>query len=83
MQHLTTSANITVSYEQYGNGLPLVLVHGSFCDHTTNWDLVKPFLEQQFTVYAIARRGRGETDATKGHSLIEESMDKVSYFLLG
>jgi len=42
----------------------LVLVHGSFSDHKTNWEFVKSLFEKQFTVYAIARRGRGETDAT-------------------
>ena len=39
---------------------------------------MKPLLEKQFTVYAIARRGRGEMDATKGHSLEDESMDVVA-----
>ncbi|MBD2054671.1 alpha/beta fold hydrolase [Oculatella sp. FACHB-28] len=57
---------------------PLVLVHGAFSNHNTNWGFVKPLLEQQFTVYAIARRGRGETDATEGHSLDDESMDVVT-----
>jgi pimeloyl-ACP methyl ester carboxylesterase len=39
---------------------------------------VKPRFEQQFTVYAIARRGRGETDTTAGHSLEDESGDVVA-----
>jgi len=56
----------------------LVLVHGAFSDHNTNWEFVKPLFEKQFTVYAIARRGRGETDATEGHSLEDESSDVVA-----
>lgn len=36
---------------------------------------MKPRFEKQFTVYAVARRSRWETDATKGHSLEEESRD--------
>lgn len=82
MQHLTSPVphvmhqeNVTVSYDKYGSGPPLVLVHGGFSDHKTNWALVKPLFEQQFTVYAIARRGRGETTATVGHSLDDESQD--------
>jgi pimeloyl-ACP methyl ester carboxylesterase len=55
-----------------------VLVHGGFSDHKTNWEFVNPLFEQQFTVYAIARRGRGETDATAGHSVEEESMDVMA-----
>jgi pimeloyl-ACP methyl ester carboxylesterase len=54
-----------------------VLVHGGFSDHKTNWQFVKPLFEKHFTAYAIARRGRGETDATQGHSLENESMDVV------
>ncbi len=78
MQRINLPAGATVSYEKYGGGPPLVLVHGAFSDHKTNWQFVKPLLEKQFTVYAIARRGRGETDATKGHSLEDESMDIVA-----
>jgi pimeloyl-ACP methyl ester carboxylesterase len=75
MQHMTSSAGIVISYEKYGNGPSLLLVHGSFSDHQTNWMLVKSLLAEQFTVYAIARRGRGDTDATEGHSVENESSD--------
>jgi len=75
MRHITTASETKVSYDQYGSGPPLVLVHGSFSNHKTNWELIKPLIEAQFTVYAIARRGRGETDATQGHSVEDESQD--------
>ncbi|WP_404790765.1 alpha/beta fold hydrolase [Altericista sp. CCNU0014] len=75
MQHITSTDHRTISYDKYGSGPPLVLVHGGFSDHQSNWEFVKPLFENQFTVYAIARRGRGETDATVGHSLENESLD--------
>jgi pimeloyl-ACP methyl ester carboxylesterase len=75
MQRIPSPAGATVSYDKYGSGPPLVLVHGAFSDHKTNWEFVKPFFEKRFTVYAIARRGRGETDRTEGHSLEDESRD--------
>ncbi|WP_416672693.1 alpha/beta fold hydrolase [Egbenema bharatensis] len=75
MRQITTPTQTTVSYEQYGSGSALVLVHGSFSDHETNWALIKPLIEPQFTVYAIARRGRGKTDATQNHSVEDESQD--------
>lgn len=75
MQHIASSSGVTVSYEKGGNGPPLVLVHGAFSDHHTNWEFVRPLLERQFTLYALARRGRGETSATRGHSLADESLD--------
>ena len=78
MQRITTPVGTTVSYDKYGNGPPLVPVHGSFSDHKTNWEFVKPLFEKQFTIYAIARRGRGETDVTDGHSLEDESRDVVA-----
>jgi pimeloyl-ACP methyl ester carboxylesterase len=78
MQRIPSPADATVSYDTYGSGPPLVLVHGGFSNHKTNWEFVKPLFDKQFTVYAIARRGRGETDVTKGHSLEDESMDVVA-----
>lgn len=78
MQRIPSPAGATISYEKYGIGPPLVLVHGSFSDHKTNWEFVKPLFEREFTVYAIARRGRGETTATKGHRLEDESGDAVA-----
>ena len=61
-----------MSYDKRGSGPPLVLVHGGFSDHETNWAFVMPLLMRQFTVYAVARRGRGETDATEGHGVEDE-----------
>lgn len=78
MERLTSPDGTVVSYDKYGSGSPLVLVHGSFSDHATNWELVKPALSQRFTVYAMARRGRGDTDATVGHSVEEEARDVVA-----
>jgi pimeloyl-ACP methyl ester carboxylesterase len=75
MDRLKTPHGTTVSYEKHGSGPPLVLVHGSFSDHHTNWEFVLPSLAREFTVYAIARRGRGETDATDGHSVEDEASD--------
>jgi len=75
LHRLTTPAGVNVSYARYGSGPPLVLVHGGFSDHDSNWELIKPLIAEQFTVHAIARRGRGETDATETHSLIDEAED--------
>jgi pimeloyl-ACP methyl ester carboxylesterase len=78
MLRIPSPAGITVSYDRYGSGPALVLVHGGFSDHRTNWEFVKPLFEKQFTVYAVARRGRGETDTTEGHRLEDESRDVVA-----
>ena len=75
MKTMTTSTGTRISYSVEGHGPPLVLVHGSFSDHETNWTFVAPLLQQQFSVYAIARRGRGATDATDHHTLEDEARD--------
>jgi pimeloyl-ACP methyl ester carboxylesterase len=75
MLRIRSSTGATLSYSVHGSGPPLVLVHGGFSDHVTNWELVKPLFEPRFTVYAVARRGRGETDATDGHSVDDEGID--------
>jgi pimeloyl-ACP methyl ester carboxylesterase len=75
MQRVMLPGARCVSYERAGSGPPLVLVHGAFSDHQTNWEFVRPAWQERFTVYALARRGRGETDATEGHSLEEEAQD--------
>ncbi len=72
-ERITSPGGVTVSYGKYGSGPPLVLVHGAFSDDHTNWEFVRPILQQRFTIYAIARRGRGETDATEGHRLEDRS----------
>jgi len=58
MKTITGSTGVTVSYSVAGSGPPLVLVHGGFSDHETNWRFVAPLLGQRFTMYALARRGR-------------------------
>ena len=78
MLRVASVDGVSVSYDKYGAGPSLVLVHGAFSDHRTNWEFVKPMFEKQFTVYAIARRGRGQTDATENHSLEDESRDVVA-----
>ena len=75
MTTITSPAGIRVSYDAGGSGPPLVLVHGSFSDHDSNWTLVRPFLEAHFRVHAVARRGRGDTAATRGHALEDEAED--------
>ena len=75
MERIASRDGTVISYNRYGDGTPLVLVHGGFSDHNTNWTYAKPLLGERFTVYAVARRGRGETDATDGHRLEDEAAD--------
>ena len=75
MERIASPTGATISYDKRGSGPPMVLVHGSFSDHETNWASVMPLLMRRFTVHAVARRGRGETDATEGHGVEDEGRD--------
>lgn len=77
MQLFSCPSGAKLSYEIYGEGPPLVLVHGSFSDHETNWAMVRPLLSEQFTLCAVARRGRGKT--TSGPSLVDEAKDLAAF----
>jgi pimeloyl-ACP methyl ester carboxylesterase len=78
MDRIETPAGITCSYERSGSGPPLVLVHGTLSNHAFTWMLVKPLLEPKFTLHSVARRGRGETSSTEGHTIVDEAHDIVA-----
>ena len=78
MEHITSTAGTVVSYDRFGSGTPLVLAHGDFSDHRTNWMFVSEAWERAFSVVPIARRGRGGTSATSGHHLEDEAADVVA-----
>lgn len=75
LRHVVSADGTPVSYDEYGAGPALVLVHGAFSDHDSNWQLVRSRFAQRFRVRAIARRGRGATPASGGHALDDEAHD--------
>ena len=57
-----------------GSGPPLVLVHGTTADHT-RWARLLPRLEQDFTVCAMDRRGRGGSGDSTAYAIDREFED--------
>jgi pimeloyl-ACP methyl ester carboxylesterase len=77
MKTVTSRDGTPIAYERGGEGPPLVLVHGTTADHLT-WELVLPELQKHFTVYAIDRRGRGESGGDGGSAYdIEREFEDV------
>ncbi|WP_331236411.1 alpha/beta fold hydrolase [Natronorarus salvus] len=74
METIASVDGTEIAYERTGSGPPLVLVHGTTADHT-RWDPVRPALEEQFTVYAMDRRGRGESGDAADYELDREFED--------
>lgn len=60
MQIIESTDGTDIAYERRGEGPPLVLVHGS-AGHHVEWREVVPALAESFAVYAMDRRGRGES----------------------
>ena len=63
-----------IAYERSGSGPPLVLVHGTTASRT-RWATVLAALEAGHRVYAIDRRGRGESGDTQPYSVEREFED--------
>jgi pimeloyl-ACP methyl ester carboxylesterase len=63
-----------IAYLRSGSGPPLLLVHGTTADHT-RWPAVLPAFEEKFTVYAVDRRGRGESGDNEPYTIEREFED--------
>jgi pimeloyl-ACP methyl ester carboxylesterase len=52
----------TIAGRVYGQGPPLVLVHGAIADGESEWGALLPHLTDRFTCYVPSTRGRGLSD---------------------
>ncbi|MDA0240186.1 MAG: alpha/beta hydrolase [Proteobacteria bacterium] len=71
---VTVSDGTPLSCVTGGSGPPLVLVHGTG-DDARRFNRVRPLLEPHFTVYALNRRGRGESGDTDDYSYGQDIED--------
>lgn len=74
METITSADGTQIASERTGNGPPLVLVHGTSGNHS-RWDPVRPTLADHCTVYAIDRRGCGESGDAAEYALDREIED--------
>jgi pimeloyl-ACP methyl ester carboxylesterase len=72
--HVTAPDGARLACDVAGQGPPLVMVHGA---GSARWsfDLVRPHLESHFTVWALDRRGRGDSGDGDMYSLEREFED--------
>ena len=73
-ESVTSLDGTPIAYWKSGEGPPLVLVHGTSADHS-RWAPVLPAFEEHFTVYALDRRGRGESGDSEDYSIEREFED--------
>jgi pimeloyl-ACP methyl ester carboxylesterase len=74
MEKVRSRDGTFIAYQRSGKGEPLVFVHGTTADHT-RWASLLPELERHFTVYAVDRRGRGQSGDTPPYALEREFED--------
>ncbi len=74
MDKIISKDGTPIAYQRSGAGSPLVLVHGT-SSFSNRWEAVLPAFEQLFTVYAMERRGRGESGDSAEYSIEREADD--------
>lgn len=76
METVTSADGTPIAFERTGRGPPLVLVHGMAGNHA-RWDLfdVRGRLAEHTTVYAVDRRGHGESGDAEAYALEREFED--------
>lgn len=76
--HVTPSG---LSVETWGDGVPVVLVHGSLALGAEEWDSQRPLTEQGFGLRVFDRRGYGRSARADGEDFLADADDIIE--LLG
>ena len=74
METVQSADGTAIALERFGDGPPLVLVVGAFCDRGTLRGLAE-MLSDQFTVFTYDRRGRGASGDTEPYAVEREVED--------
>lgn len=74
MRKVVSRDGTTIAYEKAGDGPPIVLLNGSFRDHTI-FDALVPELSPHCTTYVYDRRGRGESGDSPEYAVEREIED--------
>jgi len=77
MEQVTSADGTAIAYARSGDGPALILVHGTGVDRHV-WDDVIPRLSESFTVFAVDRRGRGESGDAEAYGIEREFADVVA-----
>lgn len=74
MNTVTSRDGTTIAYERSGSGPALLVVGGAFSSRSAAPEFVK-LLAQRLTVYAVDRRGRGDSGDTQPYAVERELED--------
>jgi pimeloyl-ACP methyl ester carboxylesterase len=68
-------------YEVYGEGKPLVMIHGSYMNINMNWSQVIPILSKERKIIVADMQGHGKTKDTSREFSYENMADDISGLL--
>jgi pimeloyl-ACP methyl ester carboxylesterase len=74
VEKVSSADGTSIAYRRSGTGAPLVLVHGTGGTYS-RWAPIVPALEKHYTVYAVDRRGRGESGDPSAYNMEREFED--------
>lgn len=74
MDTITSKDGTPIAYRRSGTGPPLILVHGTGGSYV-RWASVLPVLETHFSLYAVDRRGRGDSGDAASYAIEREFED--------
>ena len=81
MEMLKANINgIEIAYKRWGNGAPLVLIHGHPLDHTI-WEPVVPLLENDFDMILSDLRGFGQSETVRTSYLLSDMAADIAALL--
>lgn len=72
--------NVTLAYERFGKGKPLMLIHGFPLDHTS-WNEITPLLEDKFDIILPDLRGFGQSTTVETPYTISDMADDLAALL--
>lgn len=77
MDTVISADGVAIAYQRTGYGPPLVLLHGTGRDRT-HWTRSLPELARHATVYAVDRRGRGDSADAERYAVEHEVEDALA-----
>lgn len=71
-------AGVKIAYDDVGSGLPLVFVHGGFCDRS-NWEFQSSYFKDTHRVVTIDLPGHGESSKPEYDYSFDRFADDVAW----
>src|SRR5688500_358664 len=75
MNNASTSQTTDLHVDTWGDGTPVVLVHGSLATAAEEWEAQRPLVDEGFRLVAPDRRGYGRSPAAAGEDFLRDAED--------